>query len=215
MSYRMQERNGRRRKVKVILLGEPGVGKTSIFRRLNSDDFVNRPSLTGIMDCLDWDFRDGEKGITLLVTDTGGSDKKCSITPAYYRHARAVILVYAVDREETFHRLQTEWLPYVRYRFDENEFPMLFLVGNKTDLRNNVEADDVTRFCSNVRIPADFQFLMSCKTGKGIQEAFRSIATTLLEAQLSTKDTTDSEAQHVDLADFDHEEPSTSPCSDC
>ena len=127
---------GRCTPVKVILLGEPGVGKTSIFRRLKTGSFHERPSLTGIVDHLDWDYRVGKKGITLLITDTGGSDKQFSMMPSYYRDAMAVILVYAVDKDETFHRIRTEWLPIARDRVPEGA--LLFLFGNKTDLRNEV-----------------------------------------------------------------------------
>lgn len=136
MSSRPVESAGRRTPVKVILLGEPGVGKTSIFRRLKTGHFLERPSLTGVVEHLDWDYRDGDKGITLLITDTGGSDKQFTMTPAYYRNAMAVILVYGVDSEETFHRVKTEWLPIARDRVPDEA--LLFLVGNKTDLRNEV-----------------------------------------------------------------------------
>jgi small GTP-binding protein len=172
------DNGGRCTPVKVILLGEPGVGKTSIFRRLKTGTFLERPSLTGIVDHFDWDYREGSKGITLLITDTGGSDKQFTMLPSYYRDALAVILVYAVDKEETFHRLQTEWLPTARDRVPEG---LLFLIGNKTDLKNEVEDRDLAELCSRTNISSERRFMVSCKTGDGVSDAFRAIASTLID----------------------------------
>lgn len=98
--------------------------------------------------------------------------------PSYYRDALAVILVYAVDKEETFHRLQTEWLPTARDRVPEG---LLFLIGNKTDLKNEVEDRDLAELCSRTNISSERRFMVSCKTGDGVSDAFRAIASTLID----------------------------------
>lgn len=138
-SYRPVERaatHGRRIPVKTILLGEPGVGKSSIFHRLKTGHFLECPSLTGGIEHFDLYYRDGDKDITLLFTDTGASDKRFRMPPSYFRNAMAVILVYAVDSEKTFQRIRTEWLPFAFSYFPDEA--LLFVVGNKTDLENEV-----------------------------------------------------------------------------
>ncbi|PSN49508.1 hypothetical protein C0J52_14265 [Blattella germanica] len=90
---------------KVILCGEFGVGKSSLFRRFATNSFVtatDRQSTLGL-DHFDKEYKVGGKEIRLW--DTGGMERVASITSSYYKFAEAAILVFSLDNPASFHVL--------------------------------------------------------------------------------------------------------------
>ena len=109
-------------KFKVILCGEYGVGKTSLFRRLSSNVFVkatDRASTLGL-DHFGKIYKVGTednvgKEIKLQLWDTGGMERVASITSSYYKYSEAAILVFALDNPDSFHILSQHLLDIVTY----------------------------------------------------------------------------------------------------
>ena len=107
---------------KVILCGEYGAGKTSLFRRFASNIFVkatDRASTLGL-DHFGKVFRVGTedghgKEIKLQLWDTGGMERVASITSSYYKFSEAAILVFALDNPDSFHILSQHLLDIVTY----------------------------------------------------------------------------------------------------
>ena len=106
----------------VILCGEYGAGKTSLFRRFSSNIFVkatDRASTLGL-DHYGKIFSVGtEEGngreIKLQLWDTGGMERVASITSSYYKFSEAAILVFALDNPDSFHILSQHLLDIVTY----------------------------------------------------------------------------------------------------
>ena len=109
-------------KFQVILCGEYGVGKTSLFRRLSSNVFVkatDRASTLGL-DHFGKIYKVGTednvgKEIKLQLWDTGGMERVASITSSYYKYSEAAILVFALDNPDSFHILSQHLLDIVTY----------------------------------------------------------------------------------------------------
>lgn len=119
--------------LKIVFVGDSGVGKTSLIERMFSDRFdSSMPATIGT----DQRFKrlniDG-KEIGVSVWDTAGQDRFSSLTPFYYRGAAGVVYVYDVTRADSLQHLRDKWMEdYKQYHTVEDAVQMV--VGNKVDL---------------------------------------------------------------------------------
>ncbi|XP_071455171.1 ras-related protein Rab-1 [Hetaerina americana] len=194
---------------KVILCGEYGVGKSSLFRRYTANTFVtstDRQSTLGL-DHYDKPYKIEDKVIKLQLWDTGGMERVASITSSYYKFAEAAILVFAVDNPASFHVLSQHLLDVVTYA----ENAKIFLCGNKSDLvpslsgssssvadtSSHVTDADVETFCEQCHNLISATYRTSCRTGQGVEEMFTDIARRLVQSNRSRL-----ELQSVDRDSF-------------
>ncbi|XP_013873278.1 ras-related protein Rab-17 [Austrofundulus limnaeus] len=126
-----QHRPVRTLRVKMVLLGSSGVGKSSLALRFSRDQFRNSSPtvgcafLTRMLLLSDVTFR-------LEIWDTAGQEKYHSVTPLYYRGAHAALVVYDISQRTTFSRAQV-WIRELQKQYIPGSTVMC-LVGNKTDL---------------------------------------------------------------------------------
>lgn len=167
---------------KVILCGEFGVGKSSLFRRFATNCFVpnsDRSSTLGL-DHFDKVFNVHGRNVKLQLWDTGGMERVASITSSYYKFAEAAILVFSFDCPDSFNILSQHLLDIVTYA----ESAKIFLCGNKTDLvtqkSEQVTDADIEAFCEQCHNLISGIYKTSCKTGAGIEEMFTDIARQLV-----------------------------------
>lgn len=171
---------------KVILCGEYGAGKSSIFRRFTNDTFVtgtDRKSTLGL-DHFQKVYKVVDRDIKLQLWDTGGMERVASVTSSYYKFAEAAILVFALDNLPSFHALSQHMLDIVSYA----ENAKIFLCGNKMDLEATnpqVSEADMEDFCEQCQSLISATYKVSCKTGVGIEEMFQDIANILAESNRS------------------------------
>ncbi|KAL5021208.1 hypothetical protein ScPMuIL_000363 [Solemya velum] len=146
---------------KLVLLGELGVGKTSIFFHAKGDPFVDKkePSLR-IESCSKVVSVNGEK-VTLTLWDTVGVERFRTLTRNYYRNSHGVLLVYSVDNPASLRQLS-------RWSQDADEFAptaLKFVIGTKADRENVIASERVANFGSVHR--CENAFLLSSKTVLG------------------------------------------------
>jgi len=170
---------------KVILCGEYGVGKSSLFRRFMSNSFTDstdRKSTMGL-DHYSKKFTVQEKDIKLQLWDTGGMERVASITSSYYKYSEAAILVFALDNPDTFHILSQHLLDIVTYA----ENAKIFLCGNKFDQKSRIGItdSDMEAFCEQCHNLVSGIYKTSCKTGEGVEEMFKDIAKQLTQVNRS------------------------------
>jgi len=184
---------------KVILVGEYGVGKTSLFRRFASDSFTtatDRASTIGLDNYGKvYEVCDGTKALKLQLWDTGGMERVASITSSYYKYSEAAILVFALDNPDSFHILSQHLLDIVTYA----ENAKIFLCGNKFDFKSRilVSDSDMEAFCEQCHNLVSGIYKTSCKTGEGVEEMFRDIAMQLGDSNRSRMEL---QAMHGDSA---------------
>ncbi|XP_045471370.1 ras-related protein RabC isoform X1 [Harmonia axyridis] len=168
---------------KVILCGEYGVGKSSIFRRFTNNTFVtatDRKSTLGL-DNFDKIYHIGDKDIKLQLWDTGGMERVASITSSYYKFSEAAILVFSLDNPSSFHSLSQHLLDIVTYA----ETAKIFLCGNKTDLVKEppqISEAEIESFCEQCQSLITNSYQISCKTNEGVEEMFTDIAYQLVNS---------------------------------
>ncbi|XP_037132470.1 ras-related protein Rab-12 [Syngnathus acus] len=136
-------------KLQIIIIGSRGVGKTSLMERYTDDTFSEAcKSTVGV----DFKIKTVElrgKKIRLQIWDTAGQERFNSITSAYYRGAKGIVLVYDITKQETFDDLP-KWMKMIdKYASEEAE---LLLVGNKMDCESDrvISRQQGERFSSRI-----------------------------------------------------------------
>lgn len=173
---------------KVILCGEYGVGKSSLFRRFATNTFVSscdRSSTLGL-DHYEKVFKADDREVKLQLWDTGGMERVASITSSYYKFAEAAILVFSFDNPDSFNILSQHLLDIVTYA----ENAKIFLCGNKIDLKHQifVSDSDIESFCEQCHNLISGVYKTSCKQAVGVDEMFADIAKNLVEHNRSRKE---------------------------
>ncbi|ESO09965.1 hypothetical protein HELRODRAFT_156372 [Helobdella robusta] len=163
--------------LKILIIGESGVGKSSFLMRFAENKFHPDQSATiGI------DFKikcirvEGEK-IKLSIWDTAGQERFRTLTPSFYRNGQGCILVYDVTKYTTFAKLD-EWLNELDSHSTKKDIVKL-LVGNKIDKEpREVTEEDGLRFASK----HNMMFTeASAKTMEGVQLAFEELVVRILQ----------------------------------
>ncbi|KAF6776868.1 hypothetical protein AHF37_03713 [Paragonimus kellicotti] len=123
--------------LKVIIVGDSGVGKTSLMNQYVTRKFSNQYKATIGADFLTKETTVDDRVVTLQLWDTAGQERFQSLGVAFYRGADCCVLVYDVTMPNTFKTLDSwrdEFLIQASPRDPEN-FPFV-VIGNKCDLPN-------------------------------------------------------------------------------
>ncbi|KAH9066975.1 P-loop containing nucleoside triphosphate hydrolase protein [Lactarius deliciosus] len=133
------------RTVKLVVIGNSGVGKTSL-----RDQYVSGRFSTGYRATIGADFiaktvphhSDPEQSVTLQIWDTAGQERFSSLSSAFFRGADAAVLMFDVNRPATLHALTRWWSEFRAHAplpDEDMEDYCLVVVGNKTDLARSSE----------------------------------------------------------------------------
>ena len=164
---------------KIILIGNSGVGKSSILQRYIQKVFNESYASTIGVDFFMKSITMGDKSIKMQLWDTAGTEKFRSITTGYYRGADAAFVVFDLTAKATFKALN-EWIQsYYKYSNPDVEKNVV-LIGNKSDLTDlrevtQEEIDNFTKANNNIKY-----FEASAKDGINIDECFNYIAEQLM-----------------------------------
>jgi len=121
--------------LKVIILGDSGVGKTSLMNQYVNRRFSNQYKATIGADFLPKEVEIDGKPVSMQIWDTAGQERFQSLGVAFYRGADCCVLVYDITDAKTFQSLEnwrSEFLVQASPR-DPDNFPFVVL-GNKCDV---------------------------------------------------------------------------------
>jgi small GTP-binding protein len=165
---------------KILVVGDGGVGKSTMIQRLVTGHFVPMKITIGT-DLLTWSTERDDAEIKLQIWDFAGEKRFRFFLPNYSRGAQGCILCYDISRYTSFQNLQ-EWYDIIK----ENTKDTIFLmVGGKADLsdsRRTVQKEDAEEFKNDHNI----QFLIETSSKTGINNS--NIFETLVEAMLKKKE---------------------------
>ncbi|XP_041883719.1 ras-related protein Rab-18-B-like [Corvus kubaryi] len=161
--------------LKLLLVGDSAVGKSSLLRRFTDGAFEPRLKPTVGVDFKVKKMVVEGRAVQLAVWDTAGQERFRTLTPSYYRGAQGVVLVYDVTRKDTFTGLQG-WLNELEM-YNSNTVKML--VGNKTDKPDReVERKEGLQFARKHSL---LFIETSAKTQEGVQHAFEELVIKILQ----------------------------------
>ena len=108
---------------KVVLLGESGVGKTSIISRYITNTFKSQmvSTLGANFVTKNVIMEDENQSIKFEIWDTAGQERYRALTKVFYKNAAVCILVYDITKKKTFEELKNYWVKEIK----ENSLPTL------------------------------------------------------------------------------------------
>ncbi len=165
---------------KIVLLGDSGVGKSSLLSRYMDEGFSQNLPCT-----INADYKvksliiDEISSAQITIWDTCGQERYRSMTGRYFKGAHGIILIYDVADKRSFADLDI-WLEEIKKNTIKEDLSII-LVGNKIDLKfRNIQTEDAKNF-------ADKNNLLYCETsskeGLNVNNAFEMITKDIIEKQ--------------------------------
>ena len=178
---KMSNENGKQPKVvKIIVLGDGSVGKTSVVARFTQDEFslANVPTIG-----IDYSTKEitwcGEP-VKMMIWDTAGQEQYHGISKQYIRKAEGILLFYDVSFPDTYNHIEN-WLSSIKEYSHEAIIPIV-LIGNKIDRGFSVPKEKSNQFSAQNHIPI---FYTSAKTGENVNMAFQEITRLVMQHHAS------------------------------
>ena len=196
-------------KLKLILLGDSGVGKTNLISRYISNSFDENTRATIGVEFFCKNFRINKKRtIKVEIWDTAGQERYKAITSVYYKGAKGAFIVYDITSRKTFENID-KWIGEIKERTTDDV--KLIIIGNKTDLNNEreIKSEEALIKYQDMDIPL---IETSALEDTNVNEAFinlikivyKDIARKEIEEKKSISDNKIS--QGIDLKSIDEEE---------
>ena len=180
-------------RLKLILLGDSGVGKSSILQRYYEDVFDSKIEVTNNAHFLEKEVTINEENVVLELWDTVGQEEYRSLTQIFVKNSKIVIFVYDVTSLKSFESLNF-WYDYVKN--DIGKSTVLGVVGSKTDLifednySEEVPPEKGKEFA--MKIGANFSLVSAKESCKEIVSLFNELASkylNIMDLDLSTNTT--------------------------
>eukprot|EP00800_Vazella_pourtalesii_P009132 TRINITY_DN2312_c0_g1_i2.p1 TRINITY_DN2312_c0_g1~~TRINITY_DN2312_c0_g1_i2.p1 ORF type:complete len:207 (+),score=41.81 TRINITY_DN2312_c0_g1_i2:46-666(+) len=164
--------------LKILMIGDSGVGKSSLLLRFTDNHYdSDQPSTIGVDYKVRLCVTDGQN-VKLNIWDTAGQERFRTLTPSYYRGAHGVIIVYDTTSLESFNSLQTWYNEMGTYCTNPDAVTML--VGNKTDRKEEraITRDQGLQFA---RRHSMLFIETSAKLNEHVQVAFEELVRKILQ----------------------------------
>ena len=167
--------NGNDEALKIVLVGESSVGKTSILTQFIENTFQDsiQSTVGGTFNSKVIRCEDIDKSLKLDIWDTAGQERYRSVTKMFYKDADVALLVYDITSKKSFEELQNYWVNQVLETSMKKT--LLCIIANKSDLINLEQVDEGEARNYAETINALF-FVVSAKDSTSINEMFKEIA---------------------------------------
>ena len=169
--------------IKVVLIGESGVGKTSIISQFTTNKFNQfcQPSLNSQFASKTLEFQDYNKSLKFEIWDTVGQEKYRALSKLFYRDANVIIFVYDITASLSFEAIRNFWHPEVIKNVCKN--PFFVIVANKYDLLykdGKIINNEGKKFAKEIKA---IYAQVSAMSNFGIKELFQNIGKTIIDPE--------------------------------
>ena len=162
--------------LKVIIIGDPAVGKTSILNQFNNKTFVDNYDSTIGASFLTKHVETANGPIGLLIWDTAGQEVFRSLVSGYTRDCQCCFFIFDLTNAESFKSID-QWLERVNDVAQPSYVKCL--IGNKCDLEDRFISEQQVKEFANEKNMLYFE--TSAKTGQNINKAFEACIDILKE----------------------------------
>ena len=173
--------------VKVVLVGESGVGKTSIISRFTKDTFNHEEISSSSAQFISKTIKVNEESIKFDIWDTAGQEKFRALAKIFYKDAQVIVLVYEIINKDSFEAIKNYWY---KESSENSTADIFFVVGNKSDLYENEQVSDEEGKKFAKEINAIFK-LTSALSNTGIDRLFETIGKKILNPNFNEDDIND------------------------
>ena len=163
---------------KVVLIGESGVGKTSIISQFINETFqVNMESTSGATFSSKVVTLSNKNKIKLEIWDTAGQERYRALTKMFYKDAAAAILVCDITDKNSFDQIKEYWVDQIK---QNNDNIILIIVANKSDLyeKEAIDENEVRNYANELN--ANF-IVCSALNRSGIEDIFVAVGNNYFE----------------------------------
>jgi len=167
-------------RIKVIIIGEAGVGKTSLVKKFVSGRFTSdyRVSIGANLFVKEL-ILNSDIEVSIQIWDIAGQEKWVKMRHLYYRGAHGALIVGDLTRGNTFEQLKDFWNQDLKKYC--GDIPKI-LVVNKVDMDPIISNNDIEKLAQNINAKATI--FTSAKNGKNVEEAFHQIAEAIISSNL-------------------------------
>jgi small GTP-binding protein len=160
--------------IKIVLVGNPGVGKSNILSRYVQNEFNHDSKATVGVELLTKTYKINDKYVKANIWDTAGQERYKSITHAYYKGAKGAMIVYDITKKDSFNDVD-KWIGEIKEHGEKNI--SIMLIGNKLDLSNlrsvtTEEALDKAHVHSTLFKVFIYIFVIRCSCYGDVSEEF-------------------------------------------
>lgn len=171
--------------LKIIILGDSGVGKTSLLRQYINKQFIYQYKATIGADFLMKEIKIDNQIVQLQIWDTAGQEKYHSLGSSFYRNSDCCVLVFDKTDPKSFESIENwrnEFLTQLN-SVDPDTFPFV-LLGNKSDKECEIKISEqkVKAYCNQKKIP---YFETSAKENINIDMAFEEVSRLVFKRDLN------------------------------
>jgi len=167
-------------RIKVIIIGEAGVGKTSLVKRFVSGHFTRdyRTSIGANLYIKELNLNSGNN-VSIQIWDIAGQEKWKKMRHLYYKGAHGALIVGDLTRRNTFEQLKEFWNQDINKYCEE--IPKI-LVVNKVDLDSIISNNDIEKLTHAINVKATI--FTSAKNGQNVEIAFHQIAEAIVAPKI-------------------------------
>ena len=155
--------------VKVVLVGDSGVGKTNIMSKYLKNEFREDSKATVGVEFGSKQFNIQGHQIKAQIWDTAGQERYKAITSAYYKGAKGAFIVYDITRKNTFDSVN-RWVSDISAAADKKI--TLLLIGNKSDLEDQRQVNKEQGEEKAKELGLAFMETSAC-SGENLEKAFQ------------------------------------------
>ena len=163
--------NAKKITLKIIIIGEPAVGKTSLVKKFITGKFAIDYKASIGTNIFTKKIITTDIDITLQLWDIAGQERWINMRHSYYSGAKGVIIVGDLNRKNTFDQIEKFWVQDIKNYC--SHVPII-LLANKKDLLNKIEEQEIISL--GKRIKTDLIMFTSAKTGDNVELAFLKIS---------------------------------------
>ncbi len=158
--------------LKIIIIGDPGVGKTSLVKRFVSRQFSRdyRASI-GTNLFIKKLVSDSDEKITLNIWDIAGQERWVKMRHLYYSGSDGALIVGDLTRKNTFYQITKFWIPDLKKNC--SDIPII-LLANKNDLKPDISKTEIEEISNEIN--ANSIIYTSAKNGERVEESFKLIS---------------------------------------